>query len=216
MKVALFDLDHTLIEGDSDVLWMRRIAAQGRADAAPLEGFFRDYAAGTLDIGAYYAYTMAVFAGCRLLDFGAELDAHFEETVKPLLRPAVLERLADERATGAVLALVTATGEVVARRVAEFLGFDALIATRHARQTGRFDGHMAGLPIFREGKIDGVEAWLRGRGASLATLADSSFYSDSRNDRFLMERVRRPVAVGPDEELRALSMERGWEILEIR
>ncbi len=119
-------------------------------------------------------------------------------------------------AAGGAVPRGPATGEVVARRVAEFLGFDALIATRHARQTGRFDGHMAGLPIFREGKIDGVEAWLRGRGASLATLADSSFYSDSRNDRFLMERVRRPVAVGPDEELRALSMERGWEILEIR
>jgi len=216
MKVALFDLDHTLIEGDSDVLWMQRVAKQGRVDAAPLAGFFRDYDAGTLDIAAYYAYTLAVFRGGRLADFAAELEAFLHEELVPILRPTVVARLEEERTAGAVCALVTATGEVASRGIAQLLGFDAHIATRHGRHAGRFDGSVCGTPAFRAGKTERVEAWLRGRGTKLDDLLDSSYFGDSRNDRFLMERVRRPVAVGPDETLRALASERGWEILEIR
>jgi HAD superfamily hydrolase (TIGR01490 family) len=216
VKVALFDLDHTLIEGDSDVLWMQRAAARGLGDMGPMESFFADYEAGTLDIEAYYAYTFGVFAGKTMADFEDELGSFLAEDLLPILRPAPLARLRAEQEAGAITALVTATGELVARGIAQALGFDALLATRLGRTAGRLDGSILGSPCFRRGKIEHVEAWLARRGTRLDELEDSSFYGDSRNDLFIMEQVRRPVAVGPDSTLRALSEERSWDVIEIR
>jgi len=223
MRVALFDLDHTLIEGDSDVLWMRRAAELGHADGSQMAAFMADYDAGTLDVAAYYAYTFGVFRGKTAADFESDLEVFLKDVLLSILRSEPLARLRAEQAAGAICALVTATGEVVTRGIARELGFDALLATRLGRADGTgalpagvFDGSVLGTPCFREGKTARVEEWLAGRGASLAELEDSSFYGDSRNDRFIMEQVRRPVAVGPDDKLRALSDERGWEVIEIR
>lgn len=223
MRVALFDLDHTLIEGDSDVLWMRRAARLGLGDASQMAAFMADYEAGTLDIDAYYAYTLGVFRGKTLADLERDLEVFLREELLPILRPEPLERLRAEQAAGAICALVTATSEVVTRGIAQELGFDALLATRLMRArtggelpAGTFSGDVLGAPCFREGKTTRVEEWLAWRGTALAELEDSSFYGDSRNDRFIMEQVRRPVAVGPDDRLRTLSEERGWEVIEIR
>lgn len=216
MRFAGFDLDHTLIEGDSDVLWMRRLAATGRAniDLALIERFLADHAAGTLDAAAYYRVTLAPYVGARFVDFAPELDAYLLDTLTPLLRPRVVARLHAERAAGAVTVLVTATNELVARPIARALGFDGFIATHIGRERGRLTGAVAGTASLGAGKTARVEAWLAWRGTSLAELTDSAFFGDSVNDRFIMERVQRPVAVGPDPKLAAHAREHGWEILE--
>lgn len=213
MRVAFFDLDHTLVEGDCDVLWMQHLASSGRGDLEPMRRFMAAYEAGTLEIEAYYAYSLAVFRGHTAADFEAELEAFYRAEVEPRLRPWVLERLAAEREAGALCVLVTATGELVARPVVRALGLDALLATRLEHRAGHLTGSILGQACFREGKLTQIESWLRGRGTSLDALDDSAYYGDSRNDRFVMQRVQRPVAVGPDSHLRALAEERGWELL---
>lgn len=223
MRFAGFDLDHTLLEGDSDVLWMRRLAARQRAgelgqgrppiDLDQLDRFLEDHAAGTLDHDAYYRFTLAPYVGTRFADHADELARFYAEELAPRLRPAVVARLEAERAGGALCVLVTATNELVARPVATALGFDGFVATQIQRERGCLTGAVLGTPSLHEGKTTRVEAWLARRGASLATLADSAFYGDSINDSFVMGHVRRPVAVGPGPRLEAIARERGWEIL---
>ena len=232
MRIACFDLDHTLIEGDSDALWMRHLAAAARdpdkhdprallthidasmIDVAVIDKFLRDHSAGTLDVGEYFRVTLAPYAGTRMADLLPALCAFYRGTLKPLLRPRVLARLRAEQASGALTLLVTATNEVVVRPLFDALGFDALIATNIARERGRLVARVDGQASLGQGKALRIAEWLRWRGTSFEDLEDSAFYGDSINDSFPMQHVRRPVAVGPDAKLATLARDRGWEILD--
>lgn len=220
MKLALFDLDHTLLPIDSDHSWGRFTVGLGWHDADGFQrandAFYERYKNGTLDIAEYIA-----FATRALRDQGVEsaqrAHARFmREVVQPAIRPEALALLEAHRQQGAELVIVTATNEFVTRPIAEAFGVGHLIAIELERDAqGVPTGAIRGVPSFREGKVARVEQWLASRGLGWADLEHSVFYSDSINDLPLLEKVHEPVATNPDARLRTIASERGWRTLNL-
>ncbi|HNV01688.1 MAG TPA: HAD family hydrolase [Vicinamibacterales bacterium] len=215
--LALFDLDDTLLAGDSDYEWGLFLAEIGAIDEAGYKArndeFMAQYRAGTLDLQAFLAFQL-----CPLSQFSmAQLDAwhaqFMERKILPIVRPGSRALLDKHR--GAVQVMVTATNEFVTAPIAAAFGIPALIATALERADGRFTGRTVGTPSFREGKVVRLKEWLASRGERLEDYAESWFYSDSINDVPLMSLVTHPVAVHPDEPLRAHALERGWPIIRL-
>ena len=156
----------------------------------------------------------------RHLDQANRLDAwhaaYMDEVIRPVMHPAARALVDGHREAGDLCLLVTATNRFVTAPIARAFGIEHLIATDiEETADGAFTGAPRGVPAFREGKIVNTEAFLASRGQRLADFADSFFYSDSRNDVLLLERVTRPVATNPDDRLRAIAAERGWPVLEL-
>ncbi len=214
MKVAAWDLDETLLEGDSDLLFVRFCGERGLMDASRIEGFYADYHAGRLDLAAFYDYTFEPFAGRTHAELAPLLAEFHASCVLPRLRPAMVERLAIQAAEGWLRVLVTATNQLLAEPVARHLALDGCIATEVERVDGLFTGRVQGEPSYRDGKRARLETWLARRGTSLGELADSAYHGDSMSDLPLLDGVRRPVAVTPSDELRAIAESRRWEIVE--
>ena len=219
-KLVLFDLDNTLLAGDSDFEWAQFLIGKGVLDAEVHEArnleFYEQYKAGTLDIQAFLDFQLAPLARHAR----RELDAWREEFVATRIRPligaparALVRRHLDE---GSLAAIVTATNSFVTGPIAGEFGIAHLIATIPAQQEGAFTGKPRGLPSFREGKIDRVEAWLESLGWWWGSFTETWFYSDSLNDLPLLERVSHPVAVDPDPTLRAHAEACGWPVLSLR
>jgi len=219
-KIALFDLDHTLLPLDSDYTWGRFTAGLGWVDRAEFdrrnETFFRDYRAGTLDIDAYVAFATAAFLAQGQAAAEAAHARYLREIISPEIRPQAVELVQEHRKQGATTIVITATNEFVASPVARLFGPDLVMAVDLQRDaaTGWFKGLVQGVPSFREGKVRRIESWLSAQGLDWADV-DSSFYSDSINDLPLLERVNNPVATNPDEPLRAIAQNRGWRILDL-
>lgn len=219
MKLALFDLDHTLLPLDSDHAWGEFLTAlgwtAGDAFRQRNNAFAAQYAAGTLDIAEYIRFATAAVRQ-RGPQAAAAAHAQFmREVITPAIRPEALALIARHRQAGDAIVIVTATNEFVTRPIAQALGADDLIAVELARgPDGWFTGEIAGTPSFREGKITRVQQWLAQRQLTLAEV-DASFYSDSINDLPLLEQVPHPVATNPDEPLRRIAIERGWPVLEL-
>jgi len=220
LDLALFDLDHTLLAGDSDYEWAQFLIERGVLDRATYEArndeFFRNYQAGTLDIHAFLDFQLAPLARHPR----AELDRWHAEFMDLKLRPMIGRRarelVAEHRRAGALCAIVTATNSFVTAPIARELGVEHLIATEPEARNGAFTGKVAGVPCFREGKVARLEQWLAALGRTLASFAASWCYSDSHNDLPLLEHVTQPVAVDPDDELRRIATERGWKIISLR
>jgi len=219
-KIAMFDLDHTLLPLDSDYSWGRFTAGLGWVDRAAFdrqnEKFFRDYRAGTLDIDAYVAFATAAFLAQGQAAAEAAHARYLQDIIAPEIYPQAIELVQDHRKQGATTIVITATNEFVASPVARLFGPDLVMAVELQRDadTGWFKGLVRGVPSFREGKVQRIEAWLAQQGLSWSDV-DSSFYSDSINDLPLLERVNNPVATNPDDTLRAIAQNRGWRILDL-
>ncbi|QEA14403.1 HAD family hydrolase [Comamonas flocculans] len=218
-RLALFDLDHTLLPLDSDYEWgeftIRLGWCEREAFGRRNQAFFEAYQAGRLDVHDYVRFaTEALRQRGRAAAEAAH--AQFMQTViAPAIRPAALALLARHRAQGDTVVLVTATNEFVTRPIARALGVEHLIAVELARDAeGWYSGEILGVPSMREGKVARLQQWLQARGLSLAQ-TESTFYSDSINDLPLLERVDHPVATNPDERLRAIARERHWPILDL-
>ena len=218
-KIALFDLDHTLIPFDSDFAWNEFTIALGWRDGDAFrranEAYFAQYRDGTLDIHDYVR-----FATQAIRDKGAteSIAAHarFMSAVmqKGIQKPA-LDLVQGHQKAGDTVAIVTATNEFVTRPIATAFGVQELIAIDLVRDSqGEFTGDIAGTPSFREGKVTRVEAWLAAQNLGWHDV-ETTFYSDSMNDLPLLEKATHPVATNPDERLRVLAKERGWRILEL-
>ena len=218
-KIALFDLDHTLIPFDSDYEWNEFTIALGWRDGDTFrqanEAFFAQYRAGTLNIHDYVR-----FATQAIRDKGATESiaarARFISAIvlKGIQKPA-LDLVKSHQEAGDMVAIVTATNEFVTRPIADAFGVAELIAIDLVRNTqGEFTGDILGTPSFREGKVTRVEAWLAARQLGWQDV-ETTFYSDSMNDLPLLEKATHPVATNPDERLRALATERGWRILDL-
>lgn len=220
MNLALFDLDGTLLPRDSDHAFGEFLIQLGWADAVAFkrrnDAFYDDYLQGRLDMDAYVDFATSAWRGRTPAEIEGASRRFVAEVVRPLLLPPALELVRRHRDAGDLMALVTATNDFVTRPIAAELGIDTLIATDLARDgEGRVLGTIAGVPAFREGKITRVEAWLAGRGQSLAAFAQSTFYSDSTNDLPLLERVSHPVATNPGPALERIALERGWPVLKL-
>ncbi|TFY96947.1 HAD family hydrolase [Ramlibacter rhizophilus] len=219
VRLALFDLDHTLLPIDSDHAWGVFTQDIGWCDPSQFKArnddFFAQYQAGTLDVHEYVRF--ATEALCRRSpEEAAQAHARFmREVITPVLLPAARALVEQHRAAGDRLLIITATNEFVTRPIADALGIEELIAVRLARGAdGWITGEIDGVPSMREGKVHRFEEWLAANGLDWSRV-DTTFYSDSMNDLPLLERVRHPVATNPDARLRRIARERGWRILDL-
>ena len=217
MRLALFDLDHTLLSGDSDFEWGRFLAAQGVLDRVHYEAknqaFYDDYKAGTLDIDAFLAFQLEPLARFPRAQLDQWHHRFMTERILPLVSPAALERVQAEKAQAQLVAIVTATNRFVTGPIATLFGVDHLIATEPAlNEAGQFTGKVRGTPSFRAGKITRVDEWLADLGHRWQDFTETAFYSDSQNDLPLLERASEPVVVNPDPVLSDLARQRGWPV----
>lgn len=219
MKLALFDLDHTLLPLDSDQSWGEFTLSLGWVDPdtfqAKNNGFYADYLAGCLDIHAYVRFSTAAVREKGPAAAAAAHDLFMERVIRPAILPAALDLVEQHRRRGERLVMVTATNEFVTRPIAEAFGMDVLLAVELERDAhGHFTGEIAGVPSLREGKVTRVQQWLATQGTSLADV-QATFYSDSLNDLPLLEQVQQPVVTNGSAELRQTALERGWRILDL-
>jgi HAD superfamily hydrolase (TIGR01490 family) len=220
MNLTLFDLDGTLLRGDSDHAFgeflVRRGWVDGRAFQARNDAFYADYLAGRLDMDAYVDFATTAWRGRPADELAAALQAFMADVIEPMIAPAALQLVERHRLAGDLIAIVTATNEVVTGPIAPRFGVQHLIATELTRDAaGRVRGTVAGVPSFREGKIERVERWLAGLGHKLSDFERTTFYSDSTNDLPLLERVSHPVATNPGPALARVARERSWPVLNL-
>ncbi|ROR35000.1 HAD family hydrolase [Inmirania thermothiophila] len=217
MGLALFDLDNTLLAGDSDYLWGRFLGEAGLVDAEAYERenlrYYEAYRNGTLDIFAFLGFALRPLAEHDRGRLEALRARFVEERIRPIVLEAGRRLVERHRARGDHPVIITATNRFVTEPIAALLGVDDLLATEPEERDGRFTGRVAGVPCFREGKVERLRRWLEGRGLDLA---GSWFYTDSHNDLPLLGRVAHPVAVDPDPVLRAEARRRGWPVITLR
>lgn len=217
MKLALFDLDNTLLAGDSDYEWAQFLIDRGVLDRERYEArnreFYDQYKAGTLDIYEFLDFQLKPLAQHPRATLDAWHADYMKSRILPMIRDTARELVARHRDETRVL--ITATNSFVTAPIAREFGIEHLIATDPEQRDGRFTGGVQGLPCFREGKVTRLEAWLAERGESIKSVIKSTFYSDSHNDLPLLEQVSHPVAVDPDAALRAQAEARGWPVLSL-
>lgn len=220
MNLALFDLDNTLLDGDSDFEWSQFLMEQGALDRELFEtknlAFYEQYKAGTLDIHEFLDFQLKPLSRHAR----SVLDAWHEEfmccKIRPMMGDKARALVNRHLEAGDVCVVVTATNSFVTAPIVREFGVEHLIATVPEEKDGEFTGNVAGIPSFREGKVLRMEAWLSERGWQWESFAQSFFYSDSLNDLPLLSKVKQPVAVDPDEVLRAHAGRQGWPILSLR
>lgn len=217
MRLALFDLDNTLLAGDSDHSWGEFLCDTGRVDAveyrARNDAFYADYCAGKLDVVAYQSFTQAILSRTDAAELARWQAEFMTEVIEPIILAKGEALLQQHREAGDKLVIITATNRFITAPIAARLGVDTLLATECGMQDGRYTGQVAGVPCFQGGKVIRLNEWLQQTGHNLD---GAYFYSDSRNDLPLLEQVTKPVAVDPDDTLRAIATERGWPVLSLR
>lgn len=220
MNLVLFDLDNTLLAGDSDYEWGQFLIAKGVIDRAHHEAknraFYEDYKAGRLDIHAFLAFALRPLATHPRDQLDAWHAEYLETRIRPMITSAARDLVKRHLDTADLVAVITATNRFVTAPIAREFGIPHLIATEPEEKDGRFTGEVAGTPCFREGKITRLEQFLDAHGTRLDCLDNSRFYSDSLNDLPLLEKVKHPVAVDPDPTLRAHAETRGWPVISLR
>jgi HAD superfamily hydrolase (TIGR01490 family) len=220
MNLALFDLDNTLLSGDSDFEWAQFLISKGVLDRevheAKNQAFYDDYKAGTLDIHAFLKFQLAPLSRHPR----DELDAWHREFMATRIRPVIgapaRQLVRQHLDAGDLCAIVTATNSFVTGPICREFGIPHLIATVPAHENGHFTGAPRGMPAFKDGKIARMNVWLEEMGLWWGAFTRSTFYSDSHNDLPLLELVSHPVAVDPDDTLRAHAVRHGWPIMSLR
>ena len=218
--LALFDLDNTLLPIDSDVSWAQFLVSLNVVNAdwysQRNDYFYAQYCAGTLDIYEFLDFQLSPLAQhprAQLLEWR---EAFMDSIIRPNIQPDARHLVRQHQDQGALCAIVTATNSFITGPIAREFGVEHLIATEiEIAANGNFTGKPSGLPSFREGKIIRVEQWLAMQGLGLMDFAESTFYSDSFNDLPLLSRVTHPVAVNPDQRLRAHAQAQGWRVLDL-
>ena len=216
-RLVLFDLDNTLLAGDSDFEWAQFLIEQGVLDrevyAACNQQFYEQYRAGTLDIHEFLDFQLKPLSRHPRAQLDAWHGEFMQRRIRPLIRGTA--RALVERHRGDLSVMITATNSFIAAPIAREFGIPNLIATEPEQRDGEFTGGVSGIPCFREGKVARLEAWLAERAATLASFSESWFYSDSLNDLPLLARVNHPVAVDPDDSLRAHAGRNGWRSISL-
>ncbi|MDD5179893.1 MAG: HAD-IB family hydrolase [Gallionellaceae bacterium] len=220
MNLALFDLDNTLLSGDSDFEWAQFLIERGVLDRELFEArnqaFYEQYKAGTLDIHEFLDFQLKPLSRHPR----SVLDGWHEEfmrcKVHPMMGQAAHNLVARHRTAGDICVIITATNSFVTAPIAREFGVEHLIATEPEQKDGEFTGRVTGVPCFREGKITRLESWMAQRGWNWNSFADSWFYSDSLNDLPLLCKTKHPVAVDPDATLHAHAEQHGWRIISLR
>lgn len=214
MTLAIFDLDNTLLRGDSDYEWGRFLVQQGVVDSAEYERenqrFYDDYKAGRLDIYGFLKFALRPLADNSMEQLAVWHEQYMAKHVQQMITPAARELVDKHRARGDTLLIITATNRFVTAPIANEFGIDNLLATDPEVINGQYTGEVAGIPCFQEGKVTRLHEWLSESGE---TLDGSWFYTDSHNDLPLLREVDHPVAVNPDKQLEAEAGKHGWPII---
>ena len=217
MTLAIFDLDNTLIGGDSDNLWGEFVCEQGLVDSKDFaqrnDQFYADYQAGTLDIDAYLRFALSALKGQPAATLAGWHRAFMDSKIKPILLPKAAALLEDHRQRGHELLVITATNRFITEPIVALLGLEHLVACEGEIVDGVYTGEPSGVPSYHAGKVTRLYDWLDERDM---TLDGAWFYSDSHNDLPLLELVDNPVAVDPDDTLRARAAELGWPVISLR
>lgn len=218
-RIALFDLDHTLLPIDSDHAWGEFTQVLGWTDPVRFkqrnDEFYEHYKAGTLDVHDYVRFATEALRRRSPQEAQAAHRQFMQSVIEPAIRPAALDLVRGHQQAGDLTVIVTATNEFVTRPIADAFGVKELIAVQLERAAdGRITGEILGVPSLREGKITRVAQWLAARGLDWGGV-ETIFYSDSMNDLPLLERVDQPVATNAEERLRAIAAQRGWRILDL-
>ena len=220
MNLALFDLDNTLLNGDSDFEWSQFLIRIGILDRELFEvknqAFYDQYKAGTLDIHEFLDFQLKPLSRHSRKTLDAWHAQFMRENVMPMVTQASRDLVQRHRQAGDICVIITATNSFVTAPIAREFGIEHLIATEPEQIEGEFTGRVADVPFFREGKITRLTNWLSSRGWRLDSFENSTFYSDSLNDLPLMCKVKKPVAANPDETLRAHAAAHGWDIINLR
>lgn len=217
LSLAIFDLDNTLIAGDSDVLWGEFLIRQGLVDAESYrrenQRFHEDYQRGCLDIFAFLAFALKPLSELPLPQLTQLHRQYMQEQIEPILLPQAMALIESHRSRGHRPLIITATNRFITGPIASRLGIADLLATEPEWDGHRYTGKVQDIPCYREGKVQRLEVWLKEQGCDLK---GSWFYSDSHNDIPLLEKVAHPVATDPDDTLRALALAKGWDIISLR
>lgn len=216
--LALFDLDHTLLDGDGDDLWCRFLLRHGLVHAEVQtrnEQMGAGYRAGQVSAEAFSAFYASLLAGRSPAEWRPWQDRFLVEEIRHRLPQAAHALVASHRAAGHLLVLTTASNSVIAERTAYELGFTHCLATELTLVDGVFSGQVQGTPNMREGKVHRLKTWLTQQGLPPAALASACFYSDSINDLPLLSNVGHPVAVNPDAQLHQHALANGWGVLDV-
>lgn len=220
MNLALFDLDNTILAGDSDYNWSRFLIQEGYLDGAihaeKNEKFYADYKAGTLDIYAFVEFQFKPLARNPRNILNQLLKKYVEEVIKPMITEKAYDLVRKHHEEGDLLIVITATNSFITKPIAALFGIENLIGTDPEEKEGEFTGKVSGLPSFKEGKVTRLEAWLKNKNLSLADFKKSYFYSDSHNDLPLMQKVTHPVAVDSDDILTEYANSKGWPKISLR
>ena len=220
MKLALFDLDNTLLSGDSDFEWAQFLIARGVLDREVHEAenlkFYEQYKDGTLDIHAFLDFQLAPLARHPRAELDAWHVQFMAERILPMIGAKARQLVQRHAVEGALMAIVSATNSFVTAPICREFGIPHLVATIPAELGGQFTGKVEGIPSFKEGKIVRVESWLNSLGHDWRSFSSSHFYSDSHNDLPLLRKVSHPVAVDPDDTLRATALAAGWPVISLR
>ena len=217
MTLAIFDLDNTLIGGDSDNLWGQFLCDQKLVDVAGFEEknnqFYQDYKTGSLDIDAYLRFALGPLRGQPREVLNAWHREFMRTVIEPIMLPKAEALIAKHRAQGHTLLIITATNVFITRPIATALGIENLLGCEAEIINGLYTGKPSGVPSYREGKVARLSTWLAETGESLA---GAFFYSDSHHDLALLELVDNPIAVDPDETLGKRALDAGWPVLSLR
>lgn len=217
VSLAIFDLDNTLIADDSDYLWGQFLVDRGIVDKAYYEAanakFYQDYKEGNLNITDFLHFSLKPLADNQPDDLYRWRNQFVETLIRPVLLKPAQELIDKHKKRGDILMVITATNRFVTEPIVKLYGIDLLLATTPDFVDGRFTGGFSGTPCFQEGKVTHLDAWLAN---SSETLENSWFYSDSHNDLPLLKKVTNPVAVDPDEKLKAFANESNWPTISLR
>jgi len=217
MALTLFDLDNTLLADDSDFLWGCFLVDKGLVDKATYDEannrFYSEYKQGTLDIFEFLTFTLKPLTQYSMEELAQLHNEFMQKHIISAMTQKGIAKIQQHREQGDVIVIITATNSFVTGPIAKAFKVDDLIATEPEIIDGRYTGQVAGTPCFQDGKITRLKQWLE---STSHNLEGSTFYSDSHNDIPLLEQVSTPIAVDPDEELKAIALERNWQICSFR
>jgi HAD superfamily hydrolase (TIGR01490 family) len=217
VSLAIFDLDNTLLAGDSDYLWgeflVERGIVNGEAYRSANELFYQQYREGSLNIAEFLRFALKPLSEHATEDLYRWREEFVETSIKPILLPAAFDAVEKHRRNGDLLLVITATNRFVTEPIVKLYGIEHLIATAPEFREGRYTGDFEGIPCFQEGKVKRLDEWMA---LNQQDLHNSWFYSDSHNDLPLLQKVSNPIAVDPDETLARFARENNWSVVSFR
>ncbi|MDG6772838.1 HAD-IB family hydrolase [Thiomicrorhabdus sp. ZW0627] len=217
MALAIFDLDNTLIAGDSDYLWGEFLVQNGLVDGGAFakqnDQFYEDYKAGTLDIMAYQRFALKPLSEQSMETLADWHNQFMKDFIEPIFLPKAQALVDEHKAKGDRVIIITATNTFITRPIGARYGIDELLGTEGEIVDGRYTGEVAGIPTFQQGKVTRLKEWLQQENE---TLEDSYFYSDSHNDLPLLEIVDHPIVVDADDKLKQVAEQNNWPVISLR